>query len=554
MAASNDTPPIDEADRFAGHDHTVSRRLRLFSGLRLVSTLTLLSRVLGLVRDVGMATLFGNGMVLDAFTIAFRLPNLARRLFGEGALSTAFIPIFLRESEQSGRSAAWRLTSAVFLVLALSLSVFVLVAELAIWCVTHFGVSGMEIKLLLGLTAAMFPYLVLICLAAQVGAVLQALEHFTWPAMLPILLNVGWIAAIWWLTPCFATPQAKSYALSAAIVALGCVQLAAPWPTLRRFGFRFDFNWRATRDCVAEIVRIMLPIVVGLSITQLNTLCDSLIAWSFSAPESSTAAGSVWHSSAYPLQSGTASALYFGQRLYQFPLGVFGVALGTVLFPLLSQHAARGELSKLRDDLMLGMRLIVVIGFPASLGLVLLAHPITVLLFQYGAFDGADTQQTSEMIAMYGIGVWAYCGLLIVHRGFYALGDRMTPVRVGTAIVLLNVVLNLVLIWFLGGKGLALSTAVCAIIQLTVIVLGLQHRLGRMSWPMLGSVLWRAFLATLMMSIVCLITLNCVGTGLSLTARMTRVLVPLGLSILSYLAAARFLRLDEIWLLFQRGH
>ncbi|NOX53627.1 MAG: hypothetical protein GXP27_04165 [Planctomycetes bacterium] len=256
---------------------------RLFAGVRLVSSLTLASRVLGLLRDMGMAAVFGNGAVLDAFTVAFRIPNLARRLFGEGALSTALIPVFLRESERGGPDRAWRVASSVVTVVGVLLAGGVILAETILWAATKLIPCGIEARLLMGLAAVMLPYLLLICAAAQLGAVLQALGHFTWPALLPIILNVGWIAAIWCVTPHFTTPEAKVYALATTIVGLGLVQLVAPWPTLRRFGFRYRFDWSSTRESVTEVMRTMFPIVLGLSITQLNTLCDSLIAWGFSA-------------------------------------------------------------------------------------------------------------------------------------------------------------------------------------------------------------------------------------------------------------------------------
>jgi len=525
----------------------------LFSGLRTVSLLTLLSRILGLIRDVGMAALFGGGMVMDAFSVAFRIPNLARRLFGEGALTAAFLPIFVRERKQSGRQAAWQLASAVLGLLAVALCGLVLLGELSLWCLSLVWQSSAEADLLIGLTAVMLPYLILICLAAQVGAILHALGHFTWPALLPVLLNVFWIGAIWWVAPRFESPTAQVYAVAVCILVAGFVQITAPLPTLHRLGFRYDSAWRAAREKVAEIVRVMLPVLVGLSITQLNTISDSLIAWGFSQPESGLAAMSLPGSPHYPLQVGTASALYFGQRMYQFPLGVFGIALGTVLFPQLSRHAADGRLDRLRDDLMLGLRLVVCVGLPASLGLVLLARPLTSLLLEHGAFDAEDAWQTAAMISAYGTAVWAYCGLLIVNRGYYAVGDQQTPLRFGLVTVLLNLVLNLTLIWFLAGPGLALGTAVCAMLQVAATVWFIQRRIGPLDWTQLSRAACRAAVATGVMSLVCYMTLNQIAAEDRLVVRLLRVFVPFAASVVTYLAAAKLLRMDEIWLLLKRN-
>ena len=257
----------------------------MFSGLRIVSVLTLLSRILGLVRDIGMATVFGGGALFDAFTVAFRIPNLARRLFGEGALTTAFLPAFVRERQQNGVQSSWQLASAVLILLAVLLGGMVLVADVALAGVLVAFAWSEEARLLISLTAIMFPYLVLICMATQISAILNALEHFAVPAVLPVALNVAWIAAIWGVCPLFESADTQIHAIAISVVVGGVIQLGIAWPTLRRFGFRFAPNWRDANDKVKDIGRGMVPILLGLSITQLNTLADSLIAWGFSASE-----------------------------------------------------------------------------------------------------------------------------------------------------------------------------------------------------------------------------------------------------------------------------
>ncbi|MBM82861.1 MAG: murein biosynthesis integral membrane protein MurJ [Planctomycetaceae bacterium] len=524
----------------------------MFSGLRTVSAWTLISRILGLARDIGMATLFGGGALFDAFTVAFRIPNLARRLFGEGALTTAFLPAFVKERQQNGPDAAWQLTTAVLYTLAALLGGVVLVADLALGAVLATVSLSYETQLLVSLTAIMLPYLVLICLAAQISAVLNALEHFAVPALLPVALNVVWIAAIWGVCPFLESANQQIHTVAIAVVIGGVIQLALTWPKIRSYGFRWHPDWRAARGQVVSIGKAMMPILLGLSITQLNTLCDSLIAWGFSAPEKLTEAR-LWDRWDYPLQSGAASALFLGQRIYQFPLGVFGVALGTVLFPRFAMHADRQHLDQLRDDLTLGLKLILVIGVPASVGLVLLAEPLSALLFQYKSFDADDTAATSAMIAAYGLGVWAYCGLLIIQRAFYAVDDRETPMRIGLLAVVLNVTLNMVLTWPFGAKGLAISTAVSAIFQFLLTVWRFRNRLeGDFDWPSIGSTFGKTLLATTIMTIVCVAARNSIAADAVFWHRLLRVALPLLASIAVFAYAAKWLVIPEFFMLLKR--
>ena len=541
----------------------------LFSGLRIVSLCTLLSRVLGLVREMAMAALFGNGRVLDAFTVAFAIPNLARALFGEGALSTAFLPLLVREQDQHGREAANRLTSAVFVWAALGLTTLVAVSELLLVGALWLAPLSCKWRLWLTLTAYMLPYLPLVCLTAQIGAVLNAAGRFAWPALLPVLFNVCSLAAIWWVQQQEMTAETQAMWLAGFVVLTGAVQLAAPWPQLLRSGFRFDLRWTEAKDRIRELMRVMLPIVLGLSITQLNTLCDRLIALGFSRPEivkhepqvssdcdtppvldSVPAPVSLeWR----PLEAGTASALNQGQRLYQFPLGLLGVALGTVIFPLLTRHAERGDMRRLRDDLSLGLRLVFVIGLPASAGLWLLADQLSIVIFQRGHFTAADARQTADMIACYGVGVWAFCGLLIVQRGYYAIGDRMTPLKIGLFVMLVNLTLNVSLIFVIGARGLALSTSLCGILQFGLCLLFIQGRVGRLPWWSLASNAGRAFVGTAAMTTLAWWVLRQLSEqAVNSSGRLVQLGATVLAALVSYAVLTWILRLDEFWMLLRR--
>ena len=539
-SADADQPAVAPRTTFAGN-------------LRLVSLCTLLSRVLGLIRDAAMAAAFGNGPLLDAFTVAFRLPNLARVLLGEGALATAFLPAFVKELEHAGAESARRLASATAVALTLFLTVAVLLMEAGLILWGWLVPLSEESRLLRNLIGLMLPYVVTVCLAAQLSAVLQALGRFGWPALLPVVFNLGWLAGIAVFVPLWDHPEARIYVMATCVLGAGLIQAACPIVVLARAGYAFDARWREAWPQVAGILRTMAPIIIGLSITQLNTVLDSFVAWGFARPETGSDLMPLPGSPRYPLEPGAASALYFGQRLYQFPLGVFGVALGTVLYPLLARHAQRGEFERLREDLSLGLRLVAAIGIPASAGLMLISQPVATLCFQYGQFDAADARQTGLMILAYGSAVWAYCGLLILNRGFYAVGDRITPLRIGLMGVGLNLIGNLTLIWWLHEQGLAFSTAIVAMLQCALNGWAIQGRVGRLNWPAIRVCIGKTLLATAVMAAVCLATQQLLEATPLPLGRLWNVLLPVFSGGAGYLGMAWLIGLKEPGLLLKRG-
>jgi putative peptidoglycan lipid II flippase len=528
--------------------------------LRIVASTTLLSRFLGMFRDIATARLFGVSPVMDAFAIAFRIPNLARRLFGEGALSASFLPVFAREWERGTDGRPWQLASAVFSLLSIVLIVLVLLGELAIAVGTVWYGQDPHTRLLLGLTAVMLPYALFICLAAQVTAVLHALGEFAIPSLVPVVLNLCLLATIYFVDPLFEPHRdQQAYALAACVLVAGVFQLGLQWPALRKRGFRFTLQWQEAREGVREIVRAVIPVTLGLSITQINTLLDSVIAWIFSG--SAKAANGInelipWLSwlgnIRYPLEQGAVSTLYYGERLYQLPVGVFGIALGTVLLPLLSRHAARGDLAKLREDVGLSLRLALIIGVPASLGLMVMALPITRLLFEHGSFVERDAQRTAAMIVAYGAAVWADCSIPLLYRAFYALGERQVAVRIGIRIVLLDLLLNVSLIWPLAERGLAWSTAITATVHVGFVVWLLQKRIGRLEWAVLLRTMAKVIAGTAAMTGVCLAVSHVLPEPRGLTSKIIGVAAPVMAGIVTYFAVAYLLKLDELWMLIRR--
>lgn len=517
------------------------------SGFRIVSIATLLSRVLGLARDVAMAALFGAGPLMDSFTVAFRVPNLVRRLLGEGAMTAAFLPVFVREQELSGIAGANRLMTAGTLALGGSLLAIVVVAELVLVLWGLMLSPDSDGHVLIVLTAQMLPYAVLICVAAHFSAVLQSLGRFVWPALIPVILNVIWIAAVVLAPLLFEESIRRIQWVSMSIVAAGVCQLIAVWIAMHKAGVQFTRDWPAAAPQVREVIQAMIPVILATSVSQLNSLFDSLLAWGLAAPSTRAVADGF----AWPLEAGTASALYFAQRMYQFPLGVFGAALGTVLLPRLSRHTERGELEQVGRDLTLGVKLTIAIGLPASVGLILLREPIAAALFERGAFTGDDSALTARCIAAYGLGVCPAIGLLIIHRGFFVLGDRRTPVRFALRAIGLNVLCNLTLLWFLAGAGLALATSIAALYQFLVTAAAYQRTTGLLDVPDIGRAALRAGLATAVMAIACGLVHRAMPAAESLPALVATLAVPVAAGTAAYLVVAWLVGLSEPFILLR---
>lgn len=522
----------------------MSERHPLITGARVTSLGTLSSRVLGMIRDMAMAAIFGlvGGGVMDAFVIAYRIPNLFRRLFGEGALTASYLPVLTAELQRD-RSAAWRLVSVMLTWVAILLAGVVLLGELVfagMWLVWG-HLTGMP--LLLGLSAVLLPYLLLICLAAQVSATLHALGHFAVPALTPVVLNLCWLAAAWLIVPWFAPDKsAQVMVIAGAILVAGVLQVGVQLPVLRSFGFRYHYDHLATAEPLRRIGRTILPMLFGLAVTQMNSFFDSVLAWGLArapgGPERIGWLGGVIH---YPLDRGAAAALYYGERLYHFPLGVLGLAVAAAIFPLLSRHAVRGERQRLGADLSLGLRLVLCLGVPAGVGLIVLARPIVTLLFERGQFTPDDTIRAARVVTCYGLGVWAFCAMPVAVRGFYATADSATPVRVGACVVLLNLALNLVMIWPLAENGLALATSIAANVQVLALIVLFSRREVALGWAGLGATLLRTLVASATMAAACWGALQAMPEANTPPAEAMRVAVPLAVGVVVYVGVFRLL-------------
>ena len=522
---------------------------RIFRSAFVISCCTLLSRILGLARDMLCASFFGDKWVFDAFSVAFRVPNLFRRLFGEGATSAAFIPVFTEYLETRERDDVWRLISVSGTFLATVLAVIVVLGELLFAALHRWGHFGPRGLLTLELLGIMFPYVLFICLVALCMAVLNSLQHFFSPAFAPVVLNVCWIAGVLWLGPALGEASHEQvFGVAIAVLAAGMLQLATQLPALRARGVRFRLCFAFGHPGLKRVLALMGPVILGLAVMQINVLLDSLIAMGFSRPPDHHGPMQLlWWTVDYPLESGANSVLYYAERLVQFPLGVFGIAMAAAALPTFCRLATRDDREGLVDALNHTLRIILFIGIPTSVGLVVLRRPIIELLYERNAFTPHTTTRAAKVVLCYGFGVWAYCGLHMLVRAFHALQDTKTPVKVGASMVALNLCLNLTLIWPLQEAGLAMATALCSTLQLAILYAILTRRIGRGNLREVGLCLGRTVVASALMALACMACLRVLELpGRTTLDECLRVFVPMAVGGAVFAAVGRMLRSPEL--------
>ncbi len=516
----------------------------------LISIFTAVSRIMGLIRDIVCASYFGGGVVWDAFSFAFRVPNLFRRLFGEGALSSAFIPVFTDYLENVGRQEAWKLARIVGTALVLVLLACLLLGESLIFSLALLNDLSPRWQLALALSAVLFPYMLFICSTALAASILQSLRHFAAPALAPILLNACWIAAVLIVAPLVSSqPHTRIFVLAVGIVVAGVFQIALQLGVLHRFGFSWKPLFNLNHPGLQRITKTMAPIVLGMAAFQANVLIDGIIAIGLAAPETTDTFSVFGTTYQYPLQIGANSALYYANRLMQFPLGVFGIALATAIFPTLSSTAAAGKWERFRTTLTDGLGSVLFIGIPAGAGLIVLGSPAVELFFQRGAFTPTMTARTSMVLSSYSLGIWAYCAHQVLGRTFYSLEDSITPMKVAFGIVALNFILNLSLIWWFAAAGLALATAISSTVQCAILYRLLESRTGPAQHRRLLQTLIKTIIATGIMVGVCLVTLHGVSQiswGTPLLRKLLRLLVPMFTGMLVYFSAGAALNVPEM--------
>ena len=519
---------------------------------RTVTGLTVVSRMGGLLRDATMSRVFGISPLMDAFAFGFQVPNLFRRLFGEGVLSAAFLPEYTRLTDDDPATAALMARLLVGRSIMLLSGIVLLIEMLLLFGVLDGLLEAQGLRLL----AIMLPYAPMVCLVALMGAMLQAHGRFGPTAAAPIIMNLSFVASTLLLLPLVSSGRLSSEAqiswVAASLLLAGMIQVFWSWRALRGLATPSGVADRAVARATSfRVIRSGLPMALGLGVLQLNTLLDGLIAgWP-------TLVGPTvpFTDVLYPLKEGSMAALSYAVRLYEFPLGVFGIAIATAIFPQLSRE--RDQRESFNATLKRGIRLSFFIGLPATIGLLMVNRPLVTVVFQGEAFTSADTGRTAFILIGYASALWAYCATHVLVRAFYARGEAMTAVKVAVGLVFLNLTLNLVLIWTpLEVAGLAWSTAFCAVVQIFILSRLLSLRTGTLFDPALRRSLLRTLLLGGLVLASCLSLHWLLGSFAENTSYFNQfivllVLVPGGA--VPFLAVAWWLRIPEFgWLLGER--
>jgi putative peptidoglycan lipid II flippase len=525
-----------------------------------VSGLTLLSRLAGLARDAALAHVLGAQWVMDAYSMAFRLPNLLRQLLGEGALSAAFVPVFTGYLEKGGREAANRFMSLMIVVLVTTLAAVTLVGDGVLLVLRYLSDPASKWHLIFGLSAVLFPFGIMVCLVALLQAALNCRRHFALPALAPVVLNLFIIAgAVVAGLALGGNTVTQVYLIAGFILIAGIAEIAVQVPAMKWTGLAFRPVWDLRDAGLRRVLELLGPVVVAVGVVQINVYVDSVIANLLSPNEVGVRTFSVgpWEI-AFPMKIGAASVLYYGPLIYQFPLGVFGIALATVVFPVLAQCAVRRDLAGMARTASHALRLALFIGIPAGVGILLVCEPLVRLVFNHGKFAQAPdaVARTVWVASLFSLGIWSYSANHILTRSFYAMEQITTPRRIAMLAAGLNFTCNMILVWPMAEGGLALSTVISALFQTAALSWILQQRCAHLEWRRIGASALRTLLAAAVMgaavwAAVWLAAPALVPEGRWLYA--VQLAGGVGAGAVVFFAAARLLGMSELGDLLSRG-
>ena len=515
------------------HNTNAGEKDQVTRAAGVVGLVTLVSRILGAVRDILLASFLGAGMVSDAFIAAFRLPNMLRRLFGEGTLSISLIPVFTDCLIQQGDEEARRFAAASFRLLALILAIFSVIAmALAPYLVRVLAPGFIhwqaKYELTVLLTRIMMPYSFFIGLVALCMGFLNVLGHFAAPAAAPLLLNLAMICAMVFAAIVRPGDSGQAVWLAFGVVIGGGLQLGLQIPFLARFKFRVFRQWRIWHPRIKEVLLLFGPAFFGAAVYQINSVIVTLLATM--------------------LPEGRVSFLYYADRLVQLPLGVFAIAAATAVLPALSRQAAAGQWESFRWIFAHALELVLFISLPSMVGLIVLRQPIVALLFQHGAFGAQDVQLTADALLYYGMGLWSFAAVRIVLNVYFAIKDTRTPVRVAMVAIVVNLVCGVVLMGPMGHTGLALALTLASVVQLLLLVAVLRKKMGFLGWRHISLSVGRSVICSAAMGVcVWLLSrwlLTPIGNGGTRLLPAVSGCIIVGMVV--YTAFARLLRAPEL--------
>ena len=437
----------------------MSSKKHILKSAGIIGSATVISRILGFVRDIIIARFFGTARYAQAFFVAFRIPNMLRDLIGEGATNAAFVPVLSEYYATKKKEEFWHLANVLLNVVLIALSAVTLLGVVFAPLIVRLIAPGFiadpeKLNITIYLTRFLFPYVLLVGLLAYSMGILNSLKHFSAPALAPAILNLSIII-------CALLRKGSVMALAIGVLAGGVAQLLVQVPVLRSRGFRFNFRSGLRHAAVKKIGVLLVPRILGSCVYQINIFVNTMLA-----------------SLARIVGEGGVAALYYANRIFQFPLAIFGIAVAQAALPTMSREALESGLGKLKETLSFSLRAVNFIMVPASLGLMVLARPITAGLFERGMFDSYSTSITSRALVFYSIGLFSYAGIKMLVSCFYSLKDTLMPVKIASVSLILNIVLNLILMFPLKISGLALATSISGSFNFFMLFFMLRKKIG----------------------------------------------------------------------------
>ncbi len=507
-----------------------SENVKVAKAAGIVGAATMVSRVFGVIRDMVIAAFFGASWMTDAFWVAFRIPNMLRRLLGEGSLTISFVPVFTEYLEKKSRQDALELAQNAFTILSVILAVVsmlgILLSPLIVGLIAPGFISDPhKFALTVFLNRLMFPYIFFIALVALCMGILNSLRHFTVPALSPVMLNIAMIAAAFAFRDCFAQPIT---ALAVGVLIGGVLQLAMQWPVLLKFGvkFKFRFNWR--HPGIKQVGLLMLPAILGAGVGTINVFVGTILA--------------------SLLPGGSVTYLFYADRIMEFPLGIFAIAIGTAALPSFSKHVAAGQMDELKSGISFSLRLLLFLTVPSMIALMALHLPIISVLFQRGAFDADAAVKTGQALFCYALGLWAYSILRVFVSSFYALQDSKWPLKAAIITLIVNVLASLALMYPLKHNGIALAGSISAAANVLILAYVLKGKIG----TYLDRAFYRSVLKIILSSAIMLAAIGLIeylmpwDTSAGIKTRLTYLVVTVIAGAGVYFIAAYLLKSPEI--------